>query len=447
MSERKLSGHTQRNIRATNLQVILSIFRRSELLTVRDITEQTGLSKTAVSKILTELLDRGLILQAGKGASTEGGGKRPDLFTLSTKSTFVIAATLLPNLLAVCLYDANLTPVDTLRWRPDMPQTSDDPVLQRVIHELRTACSQQYLPYPQASELLAQMILQLIDRHGLSYSQIAGITVSLVGIVSSETGTQVTTLISKVWPDNLPVKADLEQKLPFSCNIYVDNISRLGGYYLLWEDPKRYQKNVVVLYCDNSVGGAYIRRGHLVHGKRGLVGEYGHITTDYTFKAQCACGKSGCFESIVARERIEERVSRELPNWPESMLHAAPNASRVPIEDLFWAADQGDTFACRQVDLIARQFAIMIYNFQIMYDPDEVIIFAYCTPQNRYLAESIRRQLSYFAGQTEMDLSIRTAGDSLLYASLLDAGAAAFCLDQYYANDALSDLPAPLDSV
>ena len=91
MAERKLAGHTQRNIRSSNLHVVLSMFRSSGTLTIRDITERTGLSKTAVSKIVNELLSRGLVLPAGKGTSTEGGGKRPDLFELSTKNTFANA--------------------------------------------------------------------------------------------------------------------------------------------------------------------------------------------------------------------------------------------------------------------------------------------------------------------------------------------------------------------
>ena len=113
MAERKLAGHTQRNIRSSNLHVVLSMFRSSDTLTIRDITERTGLSKTAVSKIVNELLSRGLVLPAGKGTSTEGGGKRPDLFELSTKNTFAIAATFIPNLITVSLYDASLVLLDS----------------------------------------------------------------------------------------------------------------------------------------------------------------------------------------------------------------------------------------------------------------------------------------------------------------------------------------------
>lgn len=431
MSERKLTGHTQRNIRSSNLHVVLSMFRRSHTLTIRDITEKTGLSKTAVSKIINELLARELILPAGKGISSESGGKRPDLFELSTKNTFAITAAFLPNLITVSIYDASLTLVYSERRTPDSP---DSPACVIPYGGLEPI-----FRYEAAVSVLAEMLQHSMLKNGLKPEQIAGITVSSVGIVESETGTLVTTLISKAWPDNLPLVADLRLQLPFSCHIYADNISRFAAYNYLWEKPQRYQQNIVVLYCDTSVGGAYIRNGHLVHGKRGLVGEYGHITTDYTFKSQCACGRTGCFESIVARSAIEARVRNELVNWPESILNSYPDAPNVTIDDLFRAADQGDRFARLQVDLVARQFSIILYNFQIMYDPDEIIISAYCVQQIRYFEESVNRQMSYFAGHRDMNLVISTASDPLFYKSLLNSGAAAFCLDQYYANEALSD--------
>lgn len=440
MSERKLTGHTQRNIRSSNLHVVLSMFRTSDTLTIRDITEKTGLSKTAVSKIISELLSRGLVQPAGKGFSSEGGGKRPDLFVLSKNNTFAVAASFLPNLIAVNLYDANLTLMDTERRLPsDSGEIFSATAGSIPIDALRKESSV-FFEYPAAVSVLAKMIEHIIDKNHLTPAQVAGITISAVGVVSSETGTLVTTLINRAWPDNLPVVQDLRQQLPFSCRIYLDNISRFGAYARLWENPQRYQQNIVVLYCDNSVGGAYIRNGHLVHGKRGLVGEFGHVTTDYTFKSQCACGKTGCFESIVARNTIEARVRRELSNWPESSLNACRNAPNITISDLFQAADNGDPFARLQVDLVSRQFSVMIYNFQIMYDPDEIIISAYCVPQIGYFTQSVKKQLCYFAGQTEMNLVLESAGDEQYYTSLLNSGAAAFCLDQYYSNEALADL-------
>lgn len=248
MAERKLTGHTQRNIRSSNLQIVLSMFRHTKTLTVRDITEKTGLSKTAISKILNELLSRGLVLPAGKGLSSEGGGKRPDLFKLSNKAAFAVAATFLPNGIIVSIYDANLTLLDSARQEPNATSTQLDSV--NIIADASTFCesTSSYFDYDEAVAILAAMIQQIILKNNLLPAQIAGITVTAVGIVASDTGSLVTTLISQVWPDNLPLVEDLHKQLPFSCNIYLDNISRLGAYAFLWEKPRRYNQNIVVLY-------------------------------------------------------------------------------------------------------------------------------------------------------------------------------------------------------
>ena len=256
MAERKLAGHTQRNIRSSNLHVVLSMFRSSGTLTIRDITERTGLSKTAVSKIVNELLSRGLVLPAGKGTSTEGGGKRPDLFELSTKNTFAITATFLPKLITVSLYDASLVLLDSERRQPSDCDPTPYFNCDLTTADQRQKTPQEHFEYDAAISVLAGLIQRIMVKNHLTPAQVAGITISVVGIVSSETGTLVTTLISKDWPDELPVVRDLRQHLPFPCSIYLDNISRVGAYAHLWEKPQRYQQNIVVLYCDNSVGGA-----------------------------------------------------------------------------------------------------------------------------------------------------------------------------------------------
>lgn len=235
MAERKLAGHTQRNIRSSNLHVVLSMFRSSDTLTIRDITERTGLSKTAVSKIVNELLSRGLVLPAGKGTSTEGGGKRPDLFELSTKNTFAIAATFIPNLITVSLYDASLVLLDSERRQPsDCDSAPHSAYTSIAVDQLRKK-PHEYFEYDAAISVLAGLIQRIMVKNHLTPAQVAGITISVVGIVSSETGTLVTTLISKAWPDELPVVRDLRQHLPFPCSIYLDNISRVGAYAHLWE--------------------------------------------------------------------------------------------------------------------------------------------------------------------------------------------------------------------
>ena len=61
-------------------------------------------------------------------------------------------------------------------------------------------------------------------------------------------------------------------------------------------------------------------------------------------------------------------------------------------------------------------------------------------PEAQPIAPLVEKAIAYFAGQTEMNLVLSSAGNEQFSAFLLNSGAAAFCLDQYYSNEALADL-------
>ncbi len=422
VEKRQLSGQTQRDIRANNLHAIITMFRERGTLTIRDITDQTGLSKTAVAKILNDLLQRGLVRSMGKGNSTVSGGKRPDLFAFSAQNCYAVSCLFSTTSIAVVLYDAELKCLDNRLLFFEEAEAPD---------------------YPQAVDILAREIQKLLLRNSIDPKRLVGVSVATVGVVDIAAGMIVSPVTSHRWGLNLPFVADLQQALPFSCRIFLENAVRFSAYYLLEEDPRRWNRNIVMLFCENSVGGAYLRNGHLVHGKHGFVGEFGHITTDFTFKERCNCGRHGCFESIVARDQVQRRVQRGIVNWPESVLNACPCFPNIPINYLFQAADGGDTFAQRQLDLLAQQFASMVYNFQIMYDPDEVVIYTYCVKSMDYFQKAFESRLTPFMDNHELKLTLKSLGSSPFELTTVHAGGAAFAFDQFFNGSDVTDFLLP----
>lgn len=418
MEKKQLSGQTQRDIRANNLHAIITMFRARGTLTIRDITDQIGLSKTAVAKILNDLVQRGLVRPMGKGSSTVSGGKRPDLFTFSAQNCYALSCIFSLTNITVILYDAEFKCLDSAF----LFFTEDDAP-----------------GYPQAVDILAGQIQNLLLRNSIDPKYLVGISVATVGVVDIAAGVIVSPVTSHRWGLNLPFVADLQRILPFSCRIFLDNAVRFAAYYLLEEDPRRWNRNIVMLYCENSVGGAYLRNGHLVHGKHGFVGEFGHITTDFTFKERCKCGRYGCFESIIARDQVQRRVQREIVNWPESVLNACPCFPEIPISYLFQAADGGDMFAQRQVDLLAQQFASMVYNFQIMYDPDEVVIYTYYVKSTAYFQKAFAARLTPFMN-SELKLTLKPLNYSPLQLTTVHTGGAAVAFDQFFNGNDVTDL-------
>lgn len=56
-----------RNIKYNNQKLVLSLFRYAGKISVSEIASQANLSKTTITKIVSDFLEKGLIISAGKG--------------------------------------------------------------------------------------------------------------------------------------------------------------------------------------------------------------------------------------------------------------------------------------------------------------------------------------------------------------------------------------------
>ena len=82
------------------------------------------------------------------------------------------------------------------------------------------------------------------------------------------------------------------------------NLVALGEYNLNFKDDYKY---VIVLTLGTGLGGAYIEKGHVLHGKQGFAGEFGHIQVVEN-GIRCGCGSHGCLEAYVSASGIKKRL-------------------------------------------------------------------------------------------------------------------------------------------
>ncbi|MEI3526443.1 MAG: winged helix-turn-helix transcriptional regulator [Eubacteriales bacterium] len=72
---KKPIGAKPGDLRRQNYQAILQLFRDKDQLAVRDIMEVVSLSKTAITNILTNLIEMGTIHSMGKAIPPRREGK------------------------------------------------------------------------------------------------------------------------------------------------------------------------------------------------------------------------------------------------------------------------------------------------------------------------------------------------------------------------------------
>lgn len=406
-------GMRPMDLRRQNYQTIIQLFRNHTNLAIRDIMNAVSLSKTSISNILNNLMAMNIIYANGKGESTNQGGKKPELYALNLNYRYVIVIYI--------HHEECLCQLMNMEYS--------------ILAEFVQICPHPTgYSYKEIISLIANGVNSVLEKVHISQEQLCGLVLHCGGIVNVQKGVLSRPILSPQWGNDLPILEDVQQKLCLDVPFYLDNTSRYHGYFELLNRPDRLKKNIITLFCSTSVGGSQIRMGHLIHGLTGLVGEYGHITTDYSFTERCNCGNYGCFETSVSEGYLLHRIHSDLCMYNNSSILDSKDSS-FTMADVFQAANNGDALIRKHLDFVIQQFAVLIYNMQITYDPDEIIIQGIYAASDGYFQDTLHNiinQHSLHRLHNHINLTYSksySSKDDMQYAMI---GASLFCFDQYF---------------
>jgi N-acetylglucosamine repressor len=366
------TSNKPRDIRDHNLKLVLQLFRHQETLSINEISCRVKLSKTTVTKLVNLLIRRGQVLPAGKGSSTDEGGKKPELFMLNREAAYLIAINPGMHHITGALFDLSCS----VR------------VQEKVTGNF----------YEDYTGSLAQMVLlieRLLTAAGLTLEQVYGIAIGCDGIVDTVNGILRYPLHLR-WGQELPLREDLQKALQAPVRIVVDNACRFLGQaerMLRGEDAP---DCMVTVTSDNSTGGCVIQNRSFHAGRNGFIGEFGHIIVEPSSQVVCQCGCRGCFETMVAPLRVLQLAKETAPSFPDSPLAQKALAENLTMDDLFSGAGQQDIFAQQVLAPVLEYFAVLIHNIVLMHDPQEIVIQGTYARAGDYFLDQLQQQLSKF---------------------------------------------------
>lgn len=341
------------DLREGNIRQLFRLLSEQESYTINELAAEMNLSRTAVQNIMARLKQYGIAAESGKRSSNPQGGKRPVSFALladyrysvfvilSTSEIYIQVSDFLGNKVASGFVDVS------------------------------------GMSYEDMIALLKTEILDMLHQHALSMERLFGIVMTVSGTVDSESGTILSftgTNNPGKWGENIPVVSDLRAALGFDGEIVIDALCAFSGYSCYSSLPAKDRADTCLYIMAHrlGIGAAYIRNGVIDKGAHGFLGEVGHLQLDAGSTAVCRCGRTGCFEAMLYPETIRERVNGD------ERLKAAGIES---IEELMLRANEGHVRAQEEVRKIGALFAQLIYNEQLMTDPDCVILHdAYVVP-------------------------------------------------------------------
>ena len=348
-SEEAIKLHKQQNIRRA-----LDMIRGSGVVSVADVAERIRLSKTTVKKIIDLLVAQGLVVSAGKGGSTEEGGKKPELYRFNRNHGYIISLHLTPDAILAATTDLG----------GDITSFSRAPVASERGLETIT-------------ERLAESVRGLAAAKAGTGETLIGIAVALPGLADSSAGVSLFSPHYPDWGRNVPFVELLRRRLGGfdGVPVFVDNVNR---YQAIAEREKGVANGtgdfIIVDALDEGLGSGIVLHGELLRGSQSLAGEIGHMTVNPVDGPECICGNRGCFEAMVSAKRVRGLIREARARGVDSILFRGGTDPEGGLGPLCEGAAQGDALCTGLIDDVARWFVVGLGNLILANDPELIII-------------------------------------------------------------------------
>ncbi len=253
------------------------------------LVKSTGLARSTVSTVLTDLKDRGIVLE---GETRSAGFGRPtQLLSLNPTQGFCAGILFGLGEVRVAICDLAHTVVSDFWFEMPQDYTPSDAAV-RVRLQLEEEC----------------------DKLGIATSELLGVGLAVSAPVSYE-GQVLNGSILPTW-----CGIDIAQVFSreIDCPIFAENESHCGALAEMTWGAAVGEPNFVLFKFDLGVGGAVVINGIVQRGAFGNAAEFGHISLN-PHGPLCRCGNRGCLETYaggfnlirLAEQATGERISIE----------------------------------------------------------------------------------------------------------------------------------------
>jgi glucokinase-like ROK family protein len=316
----------QHVVKKNNKALVLSLIIEKETISRADIANVTGLNKTTVSSLVTELLEEELIYESGPGISS--GGRRPVILHFNRNTGYAIGVDIGVNYILAVLTD--LKGKIIVEKSQNVNRTSYSAIISNV----------------------QTMIQSLMDEMPNSRYGIVGIGVGVPGIVNKEGSVLLAPNLG--WT-NIQLKEDLERI--FHVPIIIENEANAGAVGEQQFGAGQDYPNILYISAGIGIGVGIILNNELYQGKSGFSGEMGHMIIELNGK-HCNCGSRGCWEAYASENALLEMAGENIDS----------------LESLIELADNGDKSAIDLFEKIGQYLGFGINNIINTFNPDQVII-------------------------------------------------------------------------
>jgi predicted NBD/HSP70 family sugar kinase len=332
---------TVRDLRRRNRSTLLSTLFFDGPLSRHELGGHTGLSAATVSNVVGELIDDGLVVEAGLVESD--GGRPRVLLRVNPSYGHVVGIDVGETGVTMEVFDLAMTRLATVT----RPLGADDLPDAGVV-----------------SRLVAEGFTELLTSAGVAEHTVIGAGIGVPGTV--EQGETARVHAQTIGWDGVEL-AELVRMEGVSVPFFVENGAKTLGQAEMWFGAGRGARHAVIALIGSGVGATVITDGTTYRGATSSAGEWGHTTLTFGGRP-CRCGSLGCLEAYVGAEGILDRYRK------------ARGGKAIPREDeqsqldfLLESVERSATAA----DVVAETVGYLgagIANLVNLFNPERIVL-------------------------------------------------------------------------
>jgi len=171
-------------------------------------------------------------------------------------------------------------------------------------------------------KMVAELIVNLLDRNNLEKSDLKGIGLGCAGHIRFRDGVIITTSNLKGFK-NYPLR-DAFQKY-FKSPVILDNDANAQAFGEFKFGGGQGYNDMIFLTISTGIGAGIIINKKLYRGVTGTAGEFGHTIVEPGSELTCSCGNNGCLMACACGMALPHLFEQKIKEGKKSKLNLPPN--------------------------------------------------------------------------------------------------------------------------
>ncbi len=329
------------------------------------LARELGLSRAAVSSIVSDFLEIGLVHETRLGPAY--GGRRPRLLELNPDWGAVVGVDMGVTHLTIIVADiaARVHKAREIPWR-----IADGP----------EACLSTVRAEVQRTLAAAQVPPERVRAYG----------VGVPGPIDQQAGAVRNPPVMPGGWDGYPIRDELTRA--WGRPVLLNNDANLGAFGEWAYGAGRGEDPLVYIKVGSGIGAGMVIRGEIYCGATGSAGEIGH-TTVVENGPRCACGNRGCLEAVAGGRAIARQAQEAVQAGKPTQLALMGPVETLTAREVALAARRGDLVAQQILRQAGEYLGIAVANLINLLNPAVVVFGGGVAQVGDLLLEPVRQEV------------------------------------------------------